>query len=767
MAFETIKTQVFGETTYAEQAGANNLKRFPGGKYWYEIVVKQNINTLDYTSDFIVELWTHLEPDEYIEGITYDIQDEWGEYVSIDVARRKGNGEIKASGDGSYGRISALMVSLNTATDTLTNSSGSLSYSQLKGYHDVNGVFSVFEYKRGSTTSTSSFNDNLLNVNVLGEAYIQAYYYDEVGEQKDYREIVRDTLARSSVDVEPLTINKGVVASAANDFTDETSASFTYAARNLKHAMADTTTISISDGYILTDKITSLQVALSLDGVSPNLIGYRDIPVDGTSYTFNFTDQDRVNIQTLVQGSSVVPVYYLIKTVREVSITGLTQSAEHITATKRTLTIAGCNPALNPTVKDIKPETLALTGNENTFIRYESVAEYEINAVASKNATIVSQSVQCGSEIIRDLPQGIIDDVESGEFVFTVVDSRNMAAVSSVFKNLIEYVKPTCNQKVEVALSAETGTDINLTVSGSYFNGSFGVSNNSLLLEVRYTNDDGEMGDWIRLSGTPTFRDNTYELETTFSGFDYGQGYVFQCRATDKLNFVESSQYTIKLLPVFDWGENDFNFNVPVNIEADTLDIHGQTVLRQNAGSTNTVLSAPGGHVYIRPNGSNSTYGETILYSNGDVKFYGGAEFGGSVNFESFTIDGNTLADYVIETGQEAMGSNGTWYWQKWASGKSECWGCRNFGNMAVNTAWGNLYRSAIFTQDLPDNVFLTTPDVININIVNSNFGGWICKHENQAPSAITTGAFIFVRPASATVSPTYIGFHIIGLWKY
>jgi hypothetical protein len=85
---------------------------------------------------------------------------------------------------------------------------------------------------------------------------------------------------------------------------------------------------------------------------------------------------------------------------------------------------------------------------------------------------------------------------------------------------------------------------------------------------------------------------------------------------------------------------------------------------------------------------------------------------------------------------------------------------------MAVNTAWGNLYRSAIFTQDLPDDVFKTTPDVININIVNGGYGGWICKHENTAPSAVTTGSFIYVRPASAQVSPSYIGFHVIGVWK-
>jgi hypothetical protein len=66
----------------------------------------------------------------------------------------------------------------------------------------------------------------------------------------------------------------------------------------------------------------------------------------------------------------------------------------------------------------------------------------------------------------------------------------------------------------------------------------------------------------------------------------------------------------------------------------------------------------------------------------------------------------------------------------------------------------------------LPNNVFIRTPDSININIVHANFGGWICKHEQTAPSADTTGSFIFVRPASATVTPTNLGFHIIGEWK-
>ena len=32
---------------------------------------------------------------------------------------------------------------------------------------------------------------------------------------------------------------------------------------------------------------------------------------------------------------------------------------------------------------------------------------------------------------------------------------------------------------------------------------------------------------------------------------------------------IKSVEKALKTLPVFDWGENDFNFNVPVNIDAE------------------------------------------------------------------------------------------------------------------------------------------------------------------------------------------------------
>lgn len=520
----------------------------------------------------------------------------------------------------------------------------------------------------------------------------------------------------------------------ATNFNDEENPFFTY---------------TIPENHKNSSLIT-VQAALSIDGVTDD-IAYRNLSISDTSYTFELTEAERELLRTKSKSNdgSNLSIYYLTKTVCS-NTDGETMT--FYDSAERILTIYGSEPQLYPTVKDIKPETLALTGNENKIVRYESMAEFAINATASKHAEIAHQSVTCGTKTVYDLPYGVIDDTESATFLFNVTDTRGLQAQAVVAKDLVEYIKPTCNQETEIVLTGETGATINLKVSGNYFNNSFGIVDNTINLLVEYRATDNSFIDYFALS-EPKLNGNTYEFNLEVTGLDYRKTYEFKSTVADKLNTVISATKTVKLLPIFDWSETDFNFNTPINM-------NNKTVLRHNAETNNTVLSASGGHIYIRPKGTDNTSGETIIYPDGSIKF------GGAVNLNSFTIGGNELADYVIESGEASMGTNGTWYWHKWASGKAECWGCRNFGNMAVTTAWGNLYRSAILTQDLPEDVFITTPDVININIVNGNYGGWICKHENLAPSAVTTGSFIWVRPASATVSPTYIGFHVIGVWK-
>jgi hypothetical protein len=112
------------------------------------------------------------------------------------------------------------------------------------------------------------------------------------------------------------------------------------------------------------------------------------------------------------------------------------------------------------------------------------------------------------------------------------------------------------------------------------------------------------------------------------------------------------------------------------------------------------------------------------------------------------------------------MGSNGTWYWSKWASGRAECYGLRNYGNTAVTTTWGNLYRSQIFTQSLPYGLFKNGAEYTGIHLMTGSAGGWIVTHEQVQPSEYETGSFMIVRPASATITGAFIAFYCVGRWK-
>ena len=219
-------------------------------------------------------------------------------------------------------------------------------------------------------------------------------------------------------------------------------------------------------------------------------------------------------------------------------------------------------------VKETNPDIFAVTGDENIIIKNYGTSSYSIEVTPRNSATIVEQYIQNGSKKVTGA-SGVIEDVDSGVFTFTAIDSRGFITTATIEKEIIDYLKPTCFQEIEKELRGETELVVNLTVKGSYFNDAIGNTNNTLRLEVSYGLKNGEMCDWVPLNGTPIFKENnTYELSASISGLDYRNAYSFKCRAVDVLNTAETATYIVKIIPVFDWSENDFNFNVPVNFNA-------------------------------------------------------------------------------------------------------------------------------------------------------------------------------------------------------
>lgn len=416
-------------------------------------------------------------------------------------------------------------------------------------------------------------------------------------------------------------------------------------------------------------------------------VPYRSIDKNGDSYTFNFSIVERNALRAAATGSTL-PVRFYIKYTLEGQTSYLFLS--------RTMTLEDITPDLNPIVRDTDATIVALTGDNQKVVLGYSDIYYAIGVTPPEGAVIVSQTILCGGES-STTNNGTFIDANSNTIEFSARDSRGNVAQKTLKLETVPYIKVTCNQTVQLMLD---GT-ISLIVKGNYFSDSFGAEDNSLSVQNRWRESGGEWSEWNSLD--PLISDisnNTYTLTATISGFDPSGTYEFQSRAVDKLNSAESAQDSVVLKPIFDWGKNDFNFNVPVTIDG------------------------------------------------------------------TLTIQGSTLTDYVVEYGTEAMGTNGTWYWEKWKSGKARCYGCRNFGNTQVATAWGNLYRSEYFTQDYPSGLFVNTPESTSISMRQGTYGSWVSRYEYYAPNKDNTGSFILVRPATAIIGSAHISFDVVGRWK-
>lgn len=303
--------------------------------------------------------------------------------------------------------------------------------------------------------------------------------------------------------------------------------------------------------------VTALDACISLTGAKDD-IQYRAIPKTGTSYTFSLTEAERAILRNGTQGGNSRTVIFFVRT----NING---TIYHSTL-YRTLTIVNAAPTLDPVIRDTNGDITALTGGD-ALVRYFSNVYFETGAQALKGATITSQSVTCGGVTVEGAT-GTIDGVLSGDFVFTVTDSRGNTATLPVQVPFVEYVTLTCsigNNK------PDTDGDFTLTASGACYVGDIAAAgSNDLYVLYRYKESGGDFSDWMEMSVTSA--DNHYTATVKFTGLNYRRTYIFQCKAGDLVTTATTDEVAIKSLPVFDWSGEDFNFNVPVAMPSLTLD---------------------------------------------------------------------------------------------------------------------------------------------------------------------------------------------------
>lgn len=234
---------------------------------------------------------------------------------------------------------------------------------------------------------------------------------------------------------------------------------------------------------------------------------------------------------------------------------GTAQIGEAKTATfTATAAQSACAPSVSGTVVDSNETTKALTGNAEKLIRYCSTALCTISTAAKNSATISQKKI---SETVVSGTTRSISGIEAGTVEFYAKDSRGYETSIEVEFDLVPYVKLTSNPTGN--RTEPTSGNAVLNLRGDFFNGSFGAVENVLMVEYSI---DG--GDCVQLK--PVVNGNKYTAEVQISGLDYEREFSVEIMVKDRITTVSKTVHIRKGIPVFDWGQNDFRFNVPVEL---------------------------------------------------------------------------------------------------------------------------------------------------------------------------------------------------------
>lgn len=310
--------------------------------------------------------------------------------------------------------------------------------------------------------------------------------------------------------------------------------------------------------------VDSLQVCITFDGTNDD-IPYREIDRLGTSYTFNFTENEREILRKSVTSGTRRYLRFYLKTI-------IGENVFYYKSSDKVFSLLNCFPEIAPTAIDTSAKALELTGNPNTIIKGYNSVKVTANATAKKGATIQSYLISNGAKEVAE-NVAYFDYTENPVFTIKATDSRYNDIVDTIQLPMVEYIKLTCNLDTKIELVEGTSAKITLAIGGNYFNGSFGAKNNNLIVKYRYKSTNSEYGEWLTANGA-TVNNNKYSVSATIENLNYQNSYTVQACAYDAIYYggVVSQEITKKAVPVFDWSGEDFNFNVPVSINGIVLD---------------------------------------------------------------------------------------------------------------------------------------------------------------------------------------------------
>lgn len=468
--------------------------------------------------------------------------------------------------------------------------------------------------------------------------------------------------------------------------------------------------------YVVPNGTTNVKLGI-LNSDSTVLIPYRAVGDASGSYTFNFTQAEKEALwaATLKKGLTSTKVYFSITS----SYTPTNTNYSKLTALK-TLTTINYMPTVDPVVWDFNPVTVALTTGENAstteggpntsykVVKYFSEVAYDIGAVARKGASIASIAVVNG-ERTNTTTGGTFDNIVSSLFTFSATDTYGRTTTPAEMElsptNWVNYVKLTSN--IKLSEMAADG-DVEVTVSGKYFNGSFGAQNNTLSLVCTAVPTRGDTVTKTLTNISPSMSGNDYTYSFTFDGLSYTNAYTMTVVVTDKLMSATSGSSVVAPEPIFDWGREDFNFNVPVAIQGD-LDLNGN------------------------------------LDVSGTVKVGG--------------VSQPTIVAQSINTSG--------WSYRKWSDGWAECWRVLTVNtavSTSTNASWYSSGEKSATNLSFP--FTFTARPAVTVQTMPTGSSYCIVFPSNTTGSTTNTGSYQLMSMSSLTARDHLLSYQVWGKWK-
>lgn len=368
---------------------------------------------------------------------------------------------------------------------------------------------------------------------------------------------------------------------------------------------ADNPTITYSNNA--GNQVSSLQACISLTG-SKDDIPYRNIPMTGTSYTFNLTSAEKNILYNATSGNSRT-VYFYIKTV----INGNTIYSNKAV----TFSIVNANPTIESIeYKDTNSSITSITGNNQWIVRNKSTLQITLNNInAIKGATLESAVVNIngnsqsfsgitGTSLESvSLDYGILNISSNINATIILTDSRNNKSTYTLEIIVLNYENPYST--ITLARLNNFYTQCNLEVDCTYSS-----LNNTNSITIQWQSKKVSDSNYGALT---TIQNNT----ATTINLDNQYQWNVRIVTTDSLGTSESYVLFVdKGIPIvfFDKDKNSVGINCfPVNDES--LEVNG-VVLSGVVLCENTQQTAS---VSLTDSASNYQYLEIYYKDNDNV----------------------------------------------------------------------------------------------------------------------------------------------------